>query len=54
MIPMVESKEQQKSLLIRIKKQNEKVSFKLNVQKSKITASVPITSWKIEEGKWKQ
>ena len=40
--------------MIRIKRESEKAGFKLNIQKSKITASVPITSWQIEGGKWKQ
>ena len=44
---MVES-EELKSLLIKVKDESEKVSLKLNIQKMKITASSPITSWQIE------
>ena len=43
---MAESKEEPKSLLMKVKEENEKVSLKLNVQKSKIRASGPITSCK--------
>ena len=42
---MVESKEELKSLLIRVKEESEKVGLKLNIQKTKIMASSPITSW---------
>ena len=45
--PMVES-EERKSLLIKVKEENEKVSLKLNIQKRKIIASSPITSWQID------
>ena len=45
---MAESKEELKSLLMRVKEQNEKSDFKLNIQKTKIMASDPITSWKID------
>ena len=48
---MAESKEELKSLLMRVKEQNEKSDFKLNIQKTKILASGPITSWQIEGGK---
>ena len=41
---MVESEEELKSLLIKVKEENEKVGLKLNIQKTKIMASVPITS----------
>ena len=44
---MAESKEKLKSLLMRVKEQSEKASLKLNVQKTKIMASGPITSWQI-------
>ena len=44
---MVESKEL-KSLLMKVKEESEKVGLKLNIQKTKIMASVPITSWKID------
>ena len=45
---MAESKEELKSLLMKVKEESEKVGFKLNIQKSKITASGPITSWQID------
>ena len=51
---MVESKEELKRLLLRVKEETEKTDLKLNIQKTKIMASGPITSWKIEGGKWKQ
>ena len=44
---MAESKENLKSLLMKVKVENEKVGLKLNIQKTKIMASVPITSWQI-------
>ena len=45
----------QKSLLMKVKEESEKVGLKLNIQKTKIMASGPITSWQIEIGKqWKQ
>ena len=47
---MSESEEELKSLLIRVKEESEKAGLKLNIQKTKITASGPITSWKIEVG----
>ena len=40
--------EELKSLLMKVKEDNEKVGFKLNVQKTKIVASSPITSWQID------
>ena len=43
-----ESEEELKSLLIKVKKESEKVGLKLNVQKTKIMESGPITSWKID------
>ena len=43
-----ESKEEQKSLLVKVKKESEKVGLKLNIQKTKIVASGPITSWQID------
>ena len=49
-----EGKEELKSLLMKVKKESEKVGLKLNIQKAKITASGPITSWQIDGGKWKQ
>ena len=45
---MAESKEELKSLLIKVKEESEKVGLKLNIQKTKIMASSPITSWQIE------
>ena len=42
---MVESKEELKSLLMKVKEESEKVDLKLNIQKTKIMASGPITSW---------
>ena len=46
---MAESKEELKSLLMKVKEESEKVGLKLSIQKTKITASGPITSWKIDE-----
>ena len=45
---MVESEEELKSLLIKVKEESEKVGLKLNIQKTKIMASSPITSWEID------
>ena len=45
---MVESKEELKSLLMKVKVKSEKVGVKLNIQKTKIMASGPITSWEID------
>ena len=45
---MAESKEELKSLLIKVKEGSEKVGLKLNIQKTKIMASGPITSWRID------
>ena len=45
---MAESEEELKSLLIKVKEESEKVGFKLNIQKTKIMASGPITSWEID------
>ena len=44
---MAESKEELKSLLMKVKEKCEKVGFKLNIQKTKVMASGPITSWQI-------
>ena len=44
---MAESKEELKSLLMKVKEKSEKVGFKLNIQKTKVMASGPITSWQI-------
>ena len=45
---MAESEEELKSLLVKVKEESEKVGLKLNIQKTKIMASGPITSWKID------
>ena len=45
---MAENEEELKSLLMKVKEESEKVGLKLNIQKKKITASGPITSWEIE------
>ena len=45
---MAESKEEVKSLLMKVKEESEKTDLKLNIQKSKIMASGPITSWHID------
>ena len=45
---MADSEEELKSLLIKVKKESEKAGLKLNIQKTKITASGPITSWQID------
>ena len=50
---MAESKEELKSLLLKVKEESEKVGLKLNIQKMKIMASGPITSWEIAK-QWKQ
>ena len=47
---MAESEEKLKSLLIKVKEESEKVGLKLNIQKTKIMASGPITSWQIDGG----
>ena len=46
---MAESKEELKRLLMKVKEESEKVGLKLNIQKTKIMASGPITSWQIDE-----
>ena len=46
---MAESEEELKSLVMKVKEKNEKVGLKLNIQKTKIMASGPITSWQIDE-----
>ena len=51
---MAESEEALKSLLMKVKEKSEKVGLKLNVQKAKIMASAPITSWQIDGKQWKQ
>ena len=47
---MAESEEELKSLLMKVKEESEKVGLKLNIQKTKIMASDPITSWQIDGG----
>ena len=51
---MAESKEELKSLLMKVKDESEKVGLKLNIQKTKTMASGPITSWQIDGKQWKQ
>ena len=49
-----ESKEELKSLLMKVKAESEKVDLKLNIQKTKVMASGPIISWQIDGKQWKQ
>ena len=51
---IAESEEELKSLLMKVKEASEKVGLKLNIQKMKIMASGPITSWEIDGKQWKQ
>ena len=51
---MAESEEELKSLLMKVKVESEKIALKLNIQKTKIMASGPITSWEIDGKQWKQ
>ena len=51
---MAKSEEELKSLLMKMKEESEKVGLKLNIQKTKIMASCPITSWQIDGKQWKQ
>ena len=51
---MAESKEELMSLLMKVKEESEKVGLKFIIQKTKIMASGPITSWQIVEKQWKQ
>ena len=51
---MAESEEELKSLLMKVKEESEKVGLKLNIQKTKIMASSPITSWQMDGKQWKQ
>ena len=51
---MAESEEELKSLLMKVKEESEKVVINLNIQKTKIMTSGPITSWKIDGKQWKQ
>ena len=50
---MAESEEELKGLLMKVKEESEKVGLKLNIQKTKIMASGPITSWDIDGKQWK-
>ena len=50
---MAESEEELKSLLMKVKEESEKFVLKLNIQKTKIMASGPITSWEIDGETWK-
>ena len=55
MIPLTADNEEEiKSLLMRVKEESEKAGLKLSIQKTKIMASSPITSWKIDGEKWKE
>ena len=49
---MAESEEELKSLLMKVKEESEKIGLKLNIQKTKIMASSPITSWQIDGETW--
>ena len=50
---MAESEEELKSLLMRVKGESEKAGLKLNIHKTRIMASEPITLWQVDGGKWK-
>ena len=51
---MAESEEELKSLSMKMKEESKKADLKLNIQKTKIMASGPISSWQIDEKQWKQ
>ena len=51
---MAESEEELKSLLMKVKEETEKAGLKLNIQKTKVMASIPITLWQIDGKQWKQ
>ena len=51
---MTDNEEELKSVLVSVKEESEKTGLTLNIQKTKIMTSRPITSWQIDEGKWKQ
>ena len=53
-ILMAEIEEELKSLLMKVKEESENVGLKLNIQKTKIMASGPITSWQMDGKQWKQ
>ena len=50
---MAESEEDLKSLLMKVKEESEKIGLKLNIEKTRIMASGPITSWQIDGETWK-
>ena len=50
---MAESQEELRSLLMKVKEESEKFGLKLNIQKTKLMASGPITSWQIDGKQWK-
>ena len=51
---MAKSEKELKSLLMKVKEESEKAGLKLNIQKTKLITSGPITSWQIDGEKWKQ
>ena len=51
---IAESEEELKSLLMKVEEESKKVALELNIQKTKIMASGPITSWEIDGEQWKQ
>ena len=51
---MTENEEELKCIFMKVKEESEKAGLKLNIQKTKITASSPITSWQVDGEKWKQ
>ena len=51
---MAESKQKLSNVLVKVKEESEKVGLKLNIQKKKIMACVPISSWQIDGKQWKQ
>ena len=51
---IAESEEELKNLLMKVKEESEKVGLKLNIPKTKIMASGPITSWQIDAKQWEQ
>ena len=51
---MAENEEELNSFLMKVKEESEKVGLKLNIHKTKTMASVPITSWQIDEEQWNQ
>ena len=53
-LPFMAESEELKSLLMKVKEESEKVGLKLNIQKTKIMTSGPITSWQIDGKQWKQ